>query len=360
MVNYYKYRISKSIPTMIVTIVFGLLMGLSTFITRLGGYYDSKRFPIVSLDAFSVLFFIEAFALAYLEFSSFRNKRNLDTWFSFPLSREKIAMVHMANVFTIYAVQTFVFSILGMALMSLYSGFNYLYFIVAMFAMMIYYFLVFCFISATFLFGNSVQDGALSVIGWINLPSAITSAYYMILSYVDEEYYLFRSESVSLSVNAPINSLITKLEYLINERNYKAYVKYVKAHQDYFYDRYFDADLSTGKIVSICVWAVLLIVAAIALPKLFSSRPTEKIAGVSDFFLCFDFLIPFYTLFFIAVTQESIVLKLFFIPTAYVAYCYYRKSPKITIKRFIVLIVLFVIACIPFLDILGISNSYIF
>lgn len=354
MTRYYFYRLKKSLPTIAVSLVLGLLFLNIGLINRYGGYYETKRFYYTDISFMYVLFYAEAFAYAYMSFSSFRNKRNLDTWFSFPLSREKLAIVHVLNVLTIYAIQVVVLGINGAAIILGHDGLNVLYFFPAILLSALFGFLLFCFCSCTFLFGNSVFDGAVNVVAWLNIPSAIGTMIGNISYIITGSFDEFFRTNMMLSPFYGISSLNDYFEYQINENVYR---KMARVFDNPYYMKE-TSSITDEAIVSLCVWAVIFIVVIIVLPFIFSKRPTEKIGGVSDFPLSYDFIIPFYTLFMFIMAEDNTPLKLFFVIASYIAYAVYRKSPNITVKRFVVLAVFLVCAFIPFFELFGVDGYF--
>ena len=354
MSRYYFYRLYKSLPAIAVTLITGFLFVNIGLISNYGSYFSNKNHFYVTMESILVFFCIEAFAFAYLEFSSFRNKRNLDTWFSFPLSREKIAIVHMLNVLTIYCVQMAIFTANGVLLILACDGVNMLYFFPAMLSCGIFGFLLFCFASCTFLFGNSVFDGVVSIFAWVNIPSSISTAITYIRAVATQRYEVFFEDNINLSAFRGITALNQYLEYMMNRSVYKKIAR--DFDMNYFYMNDYK-HVNTEDWVSLAIWLVLFVVAAVAVPYVFSKRPSEKIGGISDFILCYDLIIPFYLVFLFIVAGDIIQLKLFFVIAAYIAYAIYRKSPNITIKRFVIIGVFLVLAFIPFYDLLGVDTA---
>ncbi|MCQ2528494.1 MAG: hypothetical protein MJ108_05170 [Saccharofermentans sp.] len=353
MTRYYRYRLIKSLPVLAVSLIAGFLFLNIGLINNYGGYYSSKRYYTVSMEPVYILFIIEAFAYAYLAFSSFRNKRNLDTWFSFPLSREKIAIVHVLDVLTMYAIQAVLFGLNGVVLIASHSGLNVLYFFPAVLISALYGFLMFLFCSCTFLFGNSVFDGAVSIFAWLNVPSAIVTAISYINVLITGDYQnMFRNE-VSVSPYYGIAAINSYFEYYMN-KNVITKIKHAFDYTSFYMEEY--KEIPNAAWISIGIWSAIFIVAAVALPFVFSKRPTEKIGGVSDFVLCYEFLIPFYTVFMFIIAEDRVPLKLFFVIAAYIAYAIYRKSPNITAKRFVVIAVFAVLAFIPVFDLMGVEG----
>ena len=352
MLTYYRYHLKKSLPVLAVSLIVGLLLVNVGLVNTIGWYDSHDTYHFIDFSVISVLYYIEAFVYAYLEFSSFRNKRNLDTWYSFPLSREKIAIVHMLNAFTLFAVQTLVYFVNGAVLIIMFENLNILYFIPAMLIEFVFACLMFSFISCAFLFANTIFDGAVSVIAWINLPVAIYAACSAINSYgraFDVLNYEYENR-FRLNFGKPVELLVDRLAYFINKAEVR---RYLRTHDYSYYGG--KAEITSKGLASIIIWLVLMVIATVVLPYVFSKRPTEKIGGHSDFILCYDFIIPIYALIYIAVAQQAAVLKLFGVIAAYIAYAIYRKSPNITIKRFVVVGILGVLALIPFLTILGID-----
>ncbi|MBR6484791.1 MAG: hypothetical protein IKT14_07195, partial [Clostridiales bacterium] len=59
--------------------------------------WDGTTYHYFSLSCYGVSMLLMCFVAAVMEFSEFKNRRNLDSWFSFPLDRWKIALIHFVN-----------------------------------------------------------------------------------------------------------------------------------------------------------------------------------------------------------------------------------------------------------------------
>lgn len=94
--NYLKYLIKGNIIKYIVLVMFAMV----------SVYEVAHIFPVMDtsnqylrLDYSSIVFpaFLAVHIIAFLELNKFFNKRNLDSWFSLPISRTKILSAHITN-----------------------------------------------------------------------------------------------------------------------------------------------------------------------------------------------------------------------------------------------------------------------
>lgn len=94
--NYLKYLIKENIIKYIVLVMFAMV----------SVYEVAHIYPVMDtsdqylrLDYSSIVFpaFLAVYVIAFLELNKFFNKRNLDSWFSLPISRTKILSAHITN-----------------------------------------------------------------------------------------------------------------------------------------------------------------------------------------------------------------------------------------------------------------------
>ena len=72
--------------------------------------YSGKVTHSFNLTLFGVNFILLSIIAVILEFAPFKNRRNLDSWFSFPISRTGLATVHALNgAVQVWAVHTISF-----------------------------------------------------------------------------------------------------------------------------------------------------------------------------------------------------------------------------------------------------------
>ena len=94
MVKYFTYHMKKTVIRFVVMALFLVMMANSFTVTSYS--YMGIDNVNVSLSSFSVFAIVAPAIVAALEFSQFMNRRNLDTWYSLPISRRDLFIVHFA------------------------------------------------------------------------------------------------------------------------------------------------------------------------------------------------------------------------------------------------------------------------
>lgn len=94
--NYLKYLIKGNIIKYIVLVMFAMVSVSGVAHIRSVMYISDQY---LRLDYGSIVYpaFMAVYVIAFLELNKFFNKRNLDSWFSLPISRTKILSAHITN-----------------------------------------------------------------------------------------------------------------------------------------------------------------------------------------------------------------------------------------------------------------------
>ena len=256
-----------------------------------------------------------------LELSGFKNRRNLDTLYFFPIKREKMAAAHFVSgflqVIVIYSI-TF-FTAYG------YLSANTDYF--ALQYMMLYYvlsillgFVMYSVFSFLFIQANTVADGVLFCILWIFVLSLIgyNIQNEIVIPLMTEENEVFRGDGLLSEwgiIYAPINNLTVIFQDLIE----------VNKIRGYYYYSY--ADVYREQAYMFFAWGAVGIASAVGYFVTFVKRGAEKVGEISDSFFGFRTLIPVYgymLLMFIG-TGEPILTVLIFAMMV-IGYIIYRRG----------------------------------
>ena len=87
--RYFRYHFRKSLPKLILELMMVLVVLL-----LIPKSYVGEEIIVIELMLAGIMI---AIIMPSLEFSEFHNRRNLDTWFSLPIDRMKLGLVHYLN-----------------------------------------------------------------------------------------------------------------------------------------------------------------------------------------------------------------------------------------------------------------------
>ena len=244
-----------------------------------------------NLIIFALFIIVAPVAVTGLEFGQFMNRRNLDTWFSLPISRVNLFLTHFLNGAGQLTVSLLAGIVVACAKFSPYSKFRinevWNFFWVALGLMLLLYMLL------TFLFvnANNVFDGCVFMLGSYMVPNALFSIIRTIV------------------IGGSLERLVTKAEedsfkwifngYTIYMEMIRAGVRYTSALDkttrelrtaSYFYDRL--NDLVEANVPNILLWTMISAAAFGGAILVFSKKKTEKVSGVSDSWFGYKTFIP--------------------------------------------------------------------
>ena len=104
--RYFTYRLKQSVLRTVVFTVLALLMCLTAVNSSISYKYDFTK--SASLESLATVLGILCFLIPILELSGFKNRRNLDTLYFFPIRRERMALAHylsgLVQILVIYTV----------------------------------------------------------------------------------------------------------------------------------------------------------------------------------------------------------------------------------------------------------------
>ena len=291
--KYLIYHMKKTVIRFIVMALFLLVIVNSTIVNSYwSSYLDTDRYN-VSLSIFSVFAVLAPAVVTALEFSPFMSRRNLDTWFSFPISRTDLFMVHFGNG----AIQLVVSMLLGASLASFRIG-RYpvldvskaiTYFACAIGVMLlIYMFFTFFFVSA-----NNVFDGCVFMFGAYIVPACVFNIFQNFYFAVNTYRGQFSSYDDLPFDGGGIFSIVSQLgsryERLIEPvyENTQTYISPSGAVRE--------VRIPTVNIPQAAVWAVICIAALAGAVYVFTRKKTEAVSGVSESWFGYRLMIPLCT-----------------------------------------------------------------
>ena len=271
------------------------------------------------LFVLSIFIGIAAFICPTFQLTPFKNKRNVDTLYSMPISREKMAAVHyisglieMAVMFTI----SFVFTYVYLSLSTDWFDLSYmpLYYLSAIAAGIVIYSIV------SFLFqkANSDGDGLIICCLWIfAVFVAATATVNTVFELMNKDPNQFENITNHwLYLFSPLNNLTVLFQDAIeiNKTNLNVY------HQTYVKSWYM-----------FVLWAFAGILAAYGYFKTFVCSRADKAGELTTTWWGYKLLIPLFGYSFLAIIEndyDAIAIIMTYI-AMYLGYAIYRRSFKI-------------------------------
>ena len=269
MKKYYLYRLRSAYLIPIISLVIAILYIVSDLSYE---YRDGNSGMYIA----STIMGFCATLIPIFELYQFKFKKNLDTFFSLPLSRRKIAICHflsgLTQLFIIYTL-SYVFLFFHRLIFSNNVIFKYFlphYFVVLALGILTY--CVFCF---AFYQANTLIDGIFFEILYIFLPGLFSQAITFVIDLVSSKYlsfYLFGD-----SIYSPIDSLTIMFERLAKPE--------------------FNSYVSSGiypsmRMPFLIIWIIGCVAALLGFFITFERTKVEKIEGISDSPFGYKVLIP--------------------------------------------------------------------
>lgn len=333
--SYFKYSLKKVLVEMLTLTVFALLVvhfSVSQSIVhwKADGVLDIRRSDLC-LWVPSAILGVLAAVLPLLRLSAFKSRRNIDTLYSFPLSRRKMVAVQLGmgigEMFCAFTLSYLYFIFLYKLKAGAFHLFWLLpnYFVALVGGLILYFFVAFFFWQ-----GNTVADGIVFAIGFAGAPAL----------FVLDLSILFNSSLMSEAVwYLPFWHLnnTTGLFY------YKAMqdspeVMEVMGEQLSNNAYYWELDSLANKFYMYIVWFFVACILAAMLFYFAGRSKAEKAGDISDSFLGYRTLVPFYGY---SILLNSTERAWEFSPIIYllmiVGYILYRRGFKLRMSDWICL-----------------------
>lgn len=333
--SYFKYSLKKVLVEMLTLTVFALLLvhfSVSQSIVhwKADGVLDIRRSDLC-LWVPSAILGVLAAVLPLLRLSAFKSRRNIDTLYSFPLSRRKMVAVQLGmgigEMFCAFTLSYLYFIFLYKLKAGAFHLFWLLpnYFVALVGGLILYFFVAFFFWQ-----GNTVADGIVFAIGFAGAPAL----------FVLDLSILFNSSLMSEAVwYLPFWHLnnTTGLFY------YKAMqdspeVMEVMGEQLSNNAYFWELDSLVNKFYMYIVWFFVACILAAMLFYFAGRSKAEKAGDISDSFLGYRTLVPFYGY---SILLNSTERAWEFSPIIYllmiVGYILYRRGFKLRMSDWICL-----------------------
>ena len=315
--RYFRYHFRKSVPKLIIELVMVLLVLLLI----------PKSDVEEDLIVFEMMFagITMAVIMPFQEFSEFNNRRNLDTWFSLPIDRMKLAVVHYLNgaqhigIVVSFMAIGLIFHAEGDTHLN-FGMYILLYLTALVMSLLLYGLLCLAFTSA-----NTNSDGSTFVLAYLILPSAISLAVTMFT----QRLGMWNREMDSFAIGMP--GCLFRMRSGFAE----GIVKTGEGLGKVFQDSWFVSRLILNVLICVAATVVML--------YNFRNRHAEKVEDISDSWFGYRTLLPVYA-FFAAFSTYSYAGSALLGIVLIVCYMAYRRSTKLHKSDWVVIAGYFVLS----------------
>ncbi|MBQ8404738.1 MAG: hypothetical protein IJX55_10025 [Clostridia bacterium] len=346
--TYLAYRLKKTGMTTLVFSLISVIFTLFIVMKATDKHYDAQYYGETGIYILAIVLGVFSTVIPMLETADFKNRRNLDTLYFLPISRFKLALAHYISGFVqVILIYTASFFAAAMYLIGYvrYFKLSYLplYYIASLFiGLIMYSFFMFIFGEA-----NTVADGVIFCVLWIFVICFAwdfvgTSVWeYFEIFWTDFRYNVYRIYNIPIVrelydiyihiaecyewgiVYMPINNLTMIFQNLMEDR------------EDYFVR---SVETIISQSYMFFVWAAIGVASAYGYFKTFIRKSTEKAGEISDSFVGYKFLVPFYG-YTLLVMDISDVFSVFALVMMVVGYAFYRRGVKFKKSDIIFLLV---------------------
>lgn len=323
--RYLTYRLRNSALRAAVFALISVILTLNTVATAVD--YEDVAFRSVALPVFAVLLGLLCTVMPMMETTGFKNRRNLDTLYFFPITRRKMAIAHflsgLIQAFAIYTV-TFWTSFLYLVIRTDCFALRYMvgyYFASLAIGFIIYSVVIFIYGQA-----NTDTDGAVFTVMWVFAISLAAFVIYTLLRRIVADannpfYWSFYQISNWAILYAPINNLTVIFQNMIEINSW---------HSEQIAASY------SNQWYMFVAWGVVGLAAAAGYLFTFERKGAQKVGEISDSPFGYRLLVPLYgySLLFIMGTEELLAVPVF--GAMIIGYIIYRRGVKLKARDLIV------------------------
>ena len=329
--RYLSYRLKSSFLR---TLIFSLI---SVFITYVYVTMNAKPFLAIGaveyrghtgIELFTSMMAVLCILVPVLETAGFKNKRNLDTFYSLPLSRFNLALAHYLSGFVqILAVYTvsFITAVLVLLTYAEYFGLICLpafYVLSVIFGLGVYSFYMFVFGQA-----NTVFDGAVFCAMWSYGTMIFVGYITDIISNVFTEGMTATFYNDLLEIPWLIGFPFSSLDNLNMMFRFSIEPKNVEP---------LEYELVMRHYWSFFLWAAIYVACAYGYFRTFMRKGAENAGEISDTWFGYRLLIPIYG--FLMVRQGGFdILTVIWLTMMVIGYVIYRRGLKLKKSDIVVL-----------------------
>ena len=321
--RYLGYRLEKAASRMLVFTILAVVLNwlvVTESIGRLNVYNNETGIYMLAIILGCLCTIVPI-----LELSDFKNRRNLDTLYFFPIKREKMAAVHFVcgfiQVFVVYSV-TFFSSWIHLALQTHYFALEYMFFYYIL--SLLLGFVMYSIFAFLFIQGNTVADGILFCVLWMFIILIVGSVVRseILRNYIADTKYWENSANLVTDwgiIYSPINNLTVIFQDLIE----------VNKHSLEYYYKSAYAARYIREMYMFFVWGAVGIAAAIGYFITFIKKGAEKTGEISDSWFGYRLLIPLYGYSLLIFWNSEIILTALIFALMIIGYIVYRRGFKL-------------------------------
>ena len=324
--RYYGYIMKKSIVRTVIFAIIGLAIvwiSAQTGIDDLnegyyswsGEYYDHR---VTNIGEISTVLGFVCGLIPFFELAAFKNRRNLDTLYFFPIKRWKLALAHYLSGLTqIIAVHSLCFFVswIFYAVRTDYFALEYMFpYFLSSLGLGIIIYSIFMFINAQ---ANTVVDGVLFSILWIFALFMVFIVAVGVAEAVTGDKSLLReygSIGEWLILFTPLNNVTVIFQQLIHVNNTNRNMEIAREYYSALY--------------MVAVWAVLGIGAIAGYFLTFIKKGAQKAGEVSDTLVGYRVLIPLYCITLMTLFEGVSLMMVFVVAMTVVGYVIFRRGFK--------------------------------
>ena len=320
--KYLGYRLEKSVPRTLIFAIIALAINFVTVSESIGR--SSVAYNETGIYILAIILGGLCTLIPILELSDFKNRRNLDTLFVFPINRWKMALVHYVSglvqtvsVYSLCFFSTWIYLEFQTDYFAL--GYMFFYYILSLLVGIGIY-SIFCFLFSQ---GNTEADGilfcflwifALFIVGWEIRVEFLKSFIF------DTEYWESSANFASDwgMIYSPLNNLTVIFQDLIE----------VNQHSQ----EYYSTGAYAARYMSDCymffVWGALGIAATVGYFITFIKKGAEKAGEISDSWFGYRVLIPAYGYSLLLMFDLDMIMTVLVFALMIGAYVVYRRGFK--------------------------------
>ncbi|MBR5712194.1 MAG: hypothetical protein IKX54_01230 [Lachnospiraceae bacterium] len=305
--RYFAYHFQKTLTRLVVASLFALLCS----------WNFAKIFSDGSgLDAVIVMSIIMAMLIPTLEFRDFNTRRNLDTWFSLPIDRWKLAAVHLLN--GAIHISIVVFLMFFCTISSDVSDPGLLPF--AFLTILVFILLLYGFFSFVFLQANSDIDGCIFIVVYLCLPVLVNTVFIPTMREIFGVSMLGSSRTVVYGIPSLSFAFADSFSYWLGWTGTAGVA------------------LTPLSLLHVLLNILICVTAIAMLFVLFENRHAEKVGDISDSWFGYRTLIPLVAVLTLhtGIGTSSILFRLIYI---FISYVIYRRSVMLKKSDWIVITV---------------------
>ncbi len=323
--RYFTYRLKQSAPRTAVLSVLSLVFCLDVVSSSISN--RNVLYKETGIYMLAIILGLFCTLIPMLELSGFKNRRNLDTLYFFPIKREKMALAHYLSgalqIFTIYTVSFLATWILLLARTNCFNlSYMPLYYLFSLLLGFVMY-SVFMFIFGE---ANTVADGVLFCALWVlvlNIVMFVARAYILKPFIIDDnrELWIKTSDLPTWGIiYTPINNLTVIFQDLIEVNRKPLEYDYTAR----------SAERYISEMYMFFIWGAIGIAAAVGYLISFKKKGAQMAGEISESYFGYKLLIPLYGYSLLLMYSQDVdIMTIIIFALMLIGYFIYRRGIKL-------------------------------